>query len=229
MKLPNKLFMVSCQATEHEPMYGKGVVPCLVKAALAGGAKGIRISQEENLKPVLELVPKDLPLICLIKKHYENSDVVITPTLKELEFLTLNNAPIIAIDATLRQRPKESLAELVAWFKKNKKEHQLLMADCSDYEDVANAFELGFDLIGTTLRGYTKETSGISNLDNEMQFLKDVVKLNKKYNKYIVAEGGFNSPNDVKKAFAIGANCVTVGSMITRPNIITKWFLDNIK
>ncbi|WP_027334476.1 N-acetylmannosamine-6-phosphate 2-epimerase [Mycoplasma elephantis] len=229
MKLQDKLFIVSCQATEEEPMYGKGVVPLIVKSVLSGGAKGIRISQEENIDAVMSIVPKEIPLICLIKKHYSGSDVFITPTLKELMVLTNKRVPIIAMDATLRNRPKETLEELVLWFKNNKFEDQLLMADCSNLDDAENAMKLGFDIIGTTLHGYTKETCNKSNLDNNMEFLHNLLELNKKYKKYIVAEGGFNTPRDVKKAFKLGANCVTVGSMITRPNVITKWFIENIK
>ncbi|UUD35770.1 N-acetylmannosamine-6-phosphate 2-epimerase [Mycoplasmopsis caviae] len=228
MKLNNNLFIVSCQALEDEPMYGPGVIERLVKSALLGGAGGIRISQRENIKTIMDLVPKDIPLIGITKKKFDDSEVFITPDLDDLKFLIDSKIPIIAIDATLRKRPKESLEELVSYFKSHNN-NQLLMADCSNIDDVKNAFELDFDIISTTLRGYTSDTKDMPNIFNNYQFLKDIVKLNKKYNKYIIAEGGFNTPQSVAKAFKIGANGVVVGSAITRPTFITQQFVNYLK
>lgn len=225
MSLKNNLFIVSCQALENEPMYGPGVIERMVKSVLLGGAQGIRISQRENIEPVLRIVPKDIPVIGITKKMSKYSEVFITPDLDDLKFLIESKCPIIAIDATLKKRPKESLKDLVQYFKKNN-HNQLLMADCSSIEDVENAFKLDFDIVSTTLRGYTKDTLNKPNSYNDFEFLKEVVELNKKYKKYIIAEGGFNTPEMVQKAYKIGANGVVVGSAITRPTFITKQFVD---
>ncbi|ASJ89135.1 MAG: putative N-acetylmannosamine-6-phosphate 2-epimerase [Candidatus Malacoplasma girerdii] len=224
-----KRFIVSCQAVEDEPMYGGPfVIERLVKSVLAGGASGIRISQRENIKPILKIVPHDIPLICITKKVFPNSEVYITPVLEDLKFLMDVGAKIIAIDATTRKRPKETLNEMVSWFHQHKTD-QKLMADCSNIEDVKNAFELGFDLIGTTLRGYTTDTKGRSNTENNFAFIKEIIELNKKYHKQIIVEGGVNTPEMLKEAMALDIDGVVVGSAITRPKFITEMFLKALK
>lgn len=103
------------------------------------------------------------------------------------------------------------------------------MADCSNIEDVKNAFELGFDLIGTTLRGYTTDTKGRSNTENNFAFIKEIIELNKKYHKQIIVEGGVNTPEMLKEAMALDIDGVVVGSAITRPKFITEMFLKALK
>jgi N-acylglucosamine-6-phosphate 2-epimerase len=69
-------------------------------------------------------------------------------------------ADIIAMDATRRIRPFG--LELDDFFHnlRNKYPDMLFMADCAEFEDALHAEELGFDLAGTTLCGYTRETKG---------------------------------------------------------------------
>jgi N-acylglucosamine-6-phosphate 2-epimerase len=43
-----------------------------------------------------------------------------------------------------------------------------------------------------------------------------------------MAEGRFNSPDLARDAIAAGADCVTVGSAITRIEHITSWFADAV-
>ncbi|VEU59288.1 N-acetylmannosamine-6-phosphate 2-epimerase [Mesomycoplasma neurolyticum] len=226
-KLKKGIFIVSCQALADEPMYGRDTVLKMARAAIQGGAEGIRTSQINNIKKIIK-ENFNVPIIGLVKKQYLNSDVYITPTIKELKQLIETNVDIIAIDATLRQRPKENLEKMVDYFYKNKKNHQLLMADCSDYEDVENAIKLKFDIIGTTMRGYTKKTQNQSNTENDYEFLKWCVKKLKNTKIKLIAEGGFNTPQDVKKAFLHNAYGVVVGSAITRIQFITKYFKENI-
>lgn len=220
-------FIVSCQALENEPMYGPKIVLKMAKAALAGGAQGLRTSQVNNVKDIVT-AKLNTPLISIIKKQYDNSEVFITPTIKEFKQLMKVGATIIATDATMRPRPKESLEEIVKWFKANRQKDHYLMADCSSKEDILNAIKLGFDYIGTTLRGYTQETKGISNIDNNMSFIKWAKKQCQKEGILLIAEGGFNNPNLARKAFKAGADVVVVGSAITRPQFITKTFIDEI-
>ena len=44
------------------------------------------------------------------------------------------------------------------------------MADVSDLEEAIQADKLGFDYVGTTLRGYTEYTKGHVLYENDFQF-----------------------------------------------------------
>ena len=44
----------------------------------------------------------------------------------------------------------------------------------------------------------------------------------------LLAEGRFKLPEEVKQALALGATAVVVGGAITRPQQITRWFVDQL-
>ncbi|UWD35393.1 N-acetylmannosamine-6-phosphate 2-epimerase [Mycoplasma cottewii] len=221
-KIKNKL-IVSCQAVDDEPLNDALVMQKMAYATVLGGAEILRLSQVEHISAIKKVV--NVPIIGLIKKHYDNSEVVITPTFKEVEQLVNLKVDVIAIDATLRARPDQDLEQLVKTIKKHYPD-QLLMADCSTLNDAINAQNLGFDLIGTTLRGYTKETKNHSNIENNYKFLKQLQKV---ITKPIIAEGGIWEPQQAKEILDLGIHAVVVGSAITRPQLITKYWLDKIK
>jgi len=225
--LKQKPFIVSCQALQSEPLFGPGIMLKMAQAALIGGADGIRTSQMTNIKEIKQALT--VPIIGLIKKNYDNSPVIITPSLYEIKQLIKSQVDIIALDATNRPRPKENLSEMVAYAMQNKKEHQELMADCSTLKDITEAIKLGFKIIGTTLRGYTEETKFHNNLDHNYHFIKAAAILCHQQGVFLIAEGGINTPRDAKEAFASGADAVVVGSAITRPRTIVKAFIKEIK
>ncbi|MGL4183962.1 MAG: N-acetylmannosamine-6-phosphate 2-epimerase [Metamycoplasmataceae bacterium] len=214
--------IISCQAVDDEPLNDIKAITLVAKSVIEGGAKVLRLSQVDHIRSIMQIT--DLPIIGLIKKKYEDSDVFITATLLEVNQLVELGIKCIALDATNRKRPKESLEEIVKVIKTKYKD-VLIMADCATLEDVKNAQELGFDLIGTTLRGYTKETKNLSNIENDYQFIKDCLKYS---NTPIIAEGGIWEPYQVKDLLKLGCFAVVVGSAITRPKEITKKFLNNI-
>ncbi|NQZ29268.1 MAG: N-acetylmannosamine-6-phosphate 2-epimerase [Mycoplasmatales bacterium] len=226
MNFKKNMFIVSCQALEDEPLYGEGIMLKMAKAALIGGADAIRTSQINNIKDIMTL---NVPVIGLIKRVYRNSNVYITPTIKEVQELIDTDVHVIAIDATLRERPSETLEEVTKYAKENKKTHQLLMADCSNKEDVENAIQLGFDIVGTTMRGYTEKTKGKSNIENDYEFLTWCVERMKGTKVKVIAEGGINTPHDAKKAFEKNVDALVVGSAITRPRTIVQRFIQEIE
>nr|WP_318026264.1 hypothetical protein [Mesomycoplasma hyorhinis] len=104
------------------------------------------------------------------------------------------------------------------------------MADCLDYDDVQKAIELGFDYIGTTLRGYTKQTQNQSSTEKNYEFLKWAAPLWCANNIKLIAEGGFDTPIRARNGLYLGnTDAVVVGSAITRVQYITKQFYDKIK
>ena len=93
------------------------------------------------------------------------------------------------------------------------------MADCSNIEEGMHAAKIGFDLIGTTMAGYTEYTKGCSLPPYRM--IKTLVE---ECGKPVIAEGNISTPEQCRHAMDIGVHAVVVGSAITRPLEITKKF-----
>lgn len=220
--LPKGL-IVSCQALPEEPLHSSFIMSKMALAAYQGGAKGIRANTKEDILAIKSEV--DLPVIGIVKRDYEGSNVFITATKKEVDELIESGCEVIALDATKQERPSESLEELVKYIR-SKASNVEIMADISDLEEAITADELGFDYIGTTLRGYTKHTSGHVLYENDFQFLKDV--LNNVRAK-VIAEGNVVTPEMLKRVTDLGVHSTVVGGAITRPLEITKRFIKEIE
>ena len=106
---------------------------------------------------------------------------------------------------------------------KEKYPNQLLMADCSTVEEALHADELGFDFIGTTMVGYTEQSKGDKIEANDFEILRKIVA---KAKHRVIAEGNINTPEKAKRVMELGAFSVVVGSIITRPQLITKSFVE---
>ena len=211
--------IVSCQALASEPLYDSYIMSKMALAAKLGGAVGIRANTVVDIKAIKEKV--DLPLIGIIKQEYDDSDVYITPTMKEVDALVETGCEIIAIDATNRLRPNGETLEAFFTKVRAKYPNQLFMADTSCFDEGKKAEELGFDLIGTTMVGYTPYTKGTPLPDfNLMQ--RYVSELHTP----VIAEGGIWVPEQLKKAIDIGVHSAVVGTAITRPRDITKHFAE---
>lgn len=216
--------IVSCQALPHEPLHSDYIMGRMALAAMQGGACGIRANTKEDIKQIKAQV--DLPVIGIVKRDYENCEVYITPTMKEVDELAEVGVEIIALDATMSKRPDgKTLDEFFAQIKE-KYPNQLLMADCSTVEEALHADELGFDFIGTTLVGYTPQSKHLRIEENDFEILREIVK---KAKHRVIAEGNINTPEKCKRVIVLGAFSVVVGSIITRPQLITKSFVDALK
>ena len=96
--------IVSCQAVKGEPLYGLNIMQYFAKAAVLGGASGIRANYTSDIIAVKNEV--NVPVIGIIKEVYEDSEVYITPTLKEVEELLKTGCEVIALDATASRRER---------------------------------------------------------------------------------------------------------------------------
>ena len=214
--------IVSCQALEDEPMHSSFIMGRFAKAAEEGGAVGIRANTEEDIAEIKRVV--SLPVIGIVKREYAGSEVYITPTMKEVDEVVRVGAEICALDATRRARPGGvTLAELVRKIRK-KYPSLLLMADTSDFEEMKDAEALGFDFLGTTMRGYTEDTRGVSLPDFDL-----IRKAAEELHTPIIAEGGILEPSQLSQAFSAGAYAAVIGGAITRPQNITKRFVAAIQ
>lgn len=214
--------IVSCQALKNEPLHSSYIMSRMAYAALEGGAVGIRANTVEDINEIKKVV--DLPIIGIIKCVSADSEVFITPTLREVDDLAACGVEIIATDATKRVRPWGISLETFFSEVRAKYPDQLFMADCSDYEEGIHAAELGFDIIGTTLCGYTEYTRG-ARLPN----VGLMQRLAEHCGRPVIAEGGIRTPEQLKKVLETGVLAAVVGTAITRPQDITRHFANAIK
>jgi len=218
--------IVSCQALPEEPLHSSFIMGRMAKAAKEGGASGIRANTVADIEEIQTQV--DLPIIGIIKRQYGDNHVYITPTMVEVdELMAMKNPPeVIAIDATCRKRPDgKTLDEMFAQMKE-KYPNQLWMADCATLDEMKHADDLGFDFIGTTLVGYTPESEGNKIETNDFEIIRELLKVVKHP---VIGEGNIDTPEKVKRVLELGAYSVVVGSIITRPQVITKRFVDAIQ
>ena len=181
----------------------------------------IRANTKEDIAEIRARV--DLPVIGIVKRDYEDSKVYITPTMKEINELMEVKPDIIALDATHSLRPGgRTLDEFYREIRKSYPE-QLLMADCSTVEEALHADQLGFDFIGTTLVGYTDQSRDLKIESNDFEIIRQIVA---KVKHRVIAEGNINTPEKAKRVIELGAFSVVVGSIITRPQLITKSFAE---
>ena len=213
--------IVSCQALPHEPLHSSFIMGRMALAAKEGGAYGIRANTKEDIAEIQTQV--DLPVIGIVKRDYEDSKVYITPTMREINELMEVKPDIIALDATHSLRPGgRTLDEFYREIRKSYPE-QLLMADCSTVEEALFADQLGFDFIGTTLVGYTDQSKSLKIESNDFEIIRQIVA---KVKHRVIAEGNINTPEKAKRVIELGAFSVVVGSIITRPQLITKSFAE---
>lgn len=208
--------IVSCQALPEEPLHSPFIMGRMALAAQTGGAAGIRAQGVEDIKEIMRTV--DLPVIGILKKNYLDSEVFITATKMDVEALLETECQMIAMDATKRVRPNhEQLKDLLDLVHQN---GRLAMADISTYEEAVEAERLGFDVISTTLCGYTSYSPNYEgpNLELIGQLVQDL-------HIPVIAEGKINNPEDLKAVLNAGAYSAVVGGAITRPQLITKKFV----
>ncbi|WP_114947348.1 putative N-acetylmannosamine-6-phosphate 2-epimerase [Microvirga calopogonii] len=207
--------IVSCQPVSRGPMDSLDTIVRLALAARDGGAQGLRIEGRENVAAVTAAC--SLPVIGLIKRDLETSPVRITPFVEDVEALVDAGAAVIAVDATARARPVPADRLLHAIHAHGR----IAMADVATFQEAQEAASMGFDILGTTLSGYT---GGPVPEAPDLDLVAACATLGKP----VVAEGRYNSPDLARKAIVHRADAVCVGSAITRTEHVTGWFADTI-
>lgn len=213
--------IVSCQVQHDDPVYSMDFVVKMAKAAEWGGAVGIRANSPDQISEIRRNVK--LPIIGLYKIWHDDTDVFITPTLEAAKQVWESGAEIIALDCTAQANHEGRPAyELLPTVKREIPE-AIIFADVSNYEEAKRAVELGADIVGPSLYGYTEETKDIEQPD-----LREFARMCRDFGDEVcmIMEGHVYTPEDAMKCIYLGAHSVVVGSAITRPHLITKRFVD---
>lgn len=210
--------VASCQPVDDGPMDTPRIVAAMAQAAVAGGAAAIRIEGVANLAAARPHV--SVPIIGIVKAEARGLDPRITLHREDVDALAEAGADIIAFDATARARPVdrgEILNRII-------RAGALAMADCSTVEDATWAAANGAAILGTTLSGYTPETLTGSTAPD-----LDLVQAFCALDRFVMAEGRYDTPELAALAIANGANAVTVGSVLTRLEVVTGRFAKAIE
>lgn len=209
--------VVSCQAESGEPLHGSSHMAAMAAAAALGGAVGIRANTPQDIAAIRQVV--NLPIIGIFKLDIPGYAVRVTPTVESAIAVAHAGADIIALDCTSRPHPdglhRDEHIRLI-----HEQTNLPLMADISNYEEGIAAQEAGADLVATTLSGYTEDTPVPDEPDFEL-----LRKLASTLSCPVVAEGRITTPAQAAEAIRLGAFAVVVGSAITRPALITAWYV----
>lgn len=172
---------------------------------------------------ILEMIKGGLIVSCQVQ--HDDTDVFITPTLESAKQVWEAGAEIIALDCTSQitheGRPAYELLPVV----KKEIPEAIIFADVSNYDEAKLAVEMGADIVGPTLYGYTEETKNITGPDLR-EFARMCCDLGDRA--FMIMEGHIYTPEDAVKCLYLGADAVVVGSAITRPHLIAKRFVDLI-
>jgi len=199
--------IVSCQAPVDSPLHEPTVIAAIAQAALNQGAVGVRIDTPAHISAVRQ---RSLaPLIGLWKQQLAGYEVYITPQFHHAAAIAQAGADIIAIDATLRNRPGgETVATLI------KRIHAELgkqvLADVDTIDAAIAAEAAGADLVATTLYGYTARTNHLCAPGFDL-----LTQLIERLDIPAICEGGISSPQLARHALDLGAYAVVVGTAIT--------------
>jgi putative N-acetylmannosamine-6-phosphate epimerase len=207
--------VVSCQAREDNPLHGAAHMRAMALAAAQGGAGGIRAEGVADIASIRAAL--DLPLVGLLKRWREGFDVYITPGFADAAAVAAAGADVVAIDCTPGTRDGEAVADLVPRVRRDL--GVAVMADVATLEEGLAAAALGADYVGTTLAGYTPARARTEGPDLDLLEL-----LAARCAVPVVAEGRFETPGQVARAFELGAFAVVVGTAITNPREITRRF-----
>ena len=184
------------------------------RAAVAGGAAGIRANGAEDLAAIRKAV--QVPLIGIRKGLAADGAVLITGLFEWVADLIAAGADIIALDCTTRGQRYGALERL----KRIRRElGALVMADIATVEEAVAAAAAGADLVASTLRGYTAETEFVTQFEPAF-----IAELARAVDVPVVAEGRIGTPEQAVRALEAGAFAVVVGHAITQPQSVTERF-----
>lgn len=211
--------IVSCQAWEDDPFHGDGHMVRFARAAVTGGAAGIRANGAEDVRAICAVLP--VPVIGIEKRVVDDGRILITPTFEDARALAAAGACAIALDCTARGQRYGALDRL----RRIKGELGVTVcADIATIEEAEAAASAGADFVLSTMRGYTEETAHIRHFDaGFIHRLCAVLPIP------VIAEGRIWTREELRAALDAGAFAAIVGSAITRPMDITRHFASAIE
>ncbi|MCL5269307.1 MAG: putative N-acetylmannosamine-6-phosphate 2-epimerase [bacterium] len=206
--------LVSCQAPEGDVFRDPASMARFARAAVEGGAAGIRANGAVDVRAIREAV--SVPIIGIHKAVQPDGKILITPSFEAARELAGSGADIIALDCSRRGLRHGALERL----RRIRSELNIpVAADIATIQEAVRADAAGADLVLSTMRGYTEETAHVASFDPS--FIAELVR---SVDAPVIAEGRVETPGQAREALAAGAFAVVVGGAITRPRLIAQHF-----
>lgn len=221
-----KGLIVSSQALAGNPMLDTDKLASMAEAAALGGAAALRVNGAEVVRELRSRV--DIPIIGINKIKDQTGRTVITPTFALAKEVVDAGANIVALDGTFYPSAvRESLTELI--HRIHTEFGAMVMADISTAAEAAAAAKAGADAVSTTLAGYIPGAlhSAEELYTPNFGIIEEIAAMHLPLT--LVAEGRFWNPQDVVRAYSLGAEAVVIGKAITNPMAITKYFVSEIE
>jgi N-acetylmannosamine-6-phosphate 2-epimerase / N-acetylmannosamine kinase len=216
-KLQGKL-IVSCQASEGDAFRDSESMARFAKAALDGGAAGIRANGVDDIRSIRRVTT--VPILAIEKVVMDDGNILITPSMEAARRLVEAGADIVGVDCTVRGQRYGALERV----RQISELGVPVAADIATVEEAVAAVQAGAAFVLSTMRGHTAETAHVTRFDPE--FIGQLVKV---CPVPVIAEGRINTPEEASEALAAGALAVVVGTAITRPHDITRKFATAIE
>ena len=192
------------------------------QAAVQGGAVGIRSEGLAKTRRILETV--QVPVIGLLKTAFPNGSVCISGSLAAVRELAALGCAIVAVDGTNREREGLSGPDFIRRIKQEI--GCRVMADIATQAEGEACAAAGADCLSTTLSGYTPETAHRQAAGPDLELLRQLAG---RVDVPVFAEGRINTPAEAAAALRAGAWGVVAGSAITRPALVTQWYVAALK
>ena len=210
--------LISCQAKEGDPTYSADMMVAFAKSAQLGGAAGIRANGPTFIRAIKQQV--DLPLLGIQKVTAPVGRVVITSSVEDAKAIVAAGADMIAADVTDYWRSGNLSG--MEFLRALKKELDVpVVAEVEYLEEGLAAAENGADMISTTL--------AVDHMPKYVPDFKLLEELVRRTNVPILMEGNIWSPEDLVRCFELGAHCVVIGSVVTRPWQVVERYTKSIE
>ena len=211
--------IVSCQGPPGTSLDDPYVMVAMARAAEQAGAIGIRAQGEADIRAIRRATA--LPIIGLLKREIEG-ERRITPFLADAVAVAEAGADMVAVDLTNRPRP-DNVTPVVFLQQLVKSVGLPILADVSTVEEGLAAAGEGAAAVLSTMSGYTSYSRQLKGPDLEL-----ISELVQAVTVPVLAEGRYRTVPQVEDAFARGAHAVVIGTAITNPLQITRWFVEGV-
>jgi N-acylglucosamine-6-phosphate 2-epimerase len=212
--------IVSCQGPRGTRLDDPQVMAAMAAAAESAGATAIRAEGVADIRAIKDAT--SLPVIGLMKRDIDGIRWI-TPSVDDAKSLADAGSDMVAVDMTRRQRPDglhphEMLEALLVAVEVP------IVADVSILEEGIVAARGGVAAVLSTLSGYTAYSRQSDGPDVRL-----VGELVEHVDVPVIAEGRYQTSQQVAQAMEQGAHSVVVGTAITNPIEIARGFVDAVE